>query len=150
MFTIDASVYVNALRPPEVGSADSQSFLGYVTDHSLPVVSPTLLLVELAAVLARGHDNASDSIALAWAMQAFPNYSWRPLNLELARTASVLAAQYRLRGADAVYAAVAQQESLVLVTLDRQQLERLSPLLKVQRPVEALHSLRRSRPSSTL
>ena len=61
-----------------------------------------------------------------------------PLDELLAVSAAELAARYRLRGADAVYAAVAQRHQTVLVTNDRQQLERLAIVLPVMPPAQAL------------
>ncbi|MCL5998175.1 MAG: PIN domain-containing protein [Chloroflexi bacterium] len=145
MFTIDASVHVNALSPMEAGSTDSQAFLEYVYQHSFPVSAPTLLLVEVAAVVARAFNDAAHGVALAQALRLLPGQIWIPLDERLARQASQLAAQYRLRGADAVYAAVAHVEKTTLVTLDHQQLERLSAFLTVVRPTEALARCRKAR-----
>jgi predicted nucleic acid-binding protein len=63
------------------------------------------------------------------------------LDESLADRAADLAATARLRGADAVYAAVAQQYGTVLVTLDRQQLERLPPVVKTARPADVLRAV---------
>lgn len=49
MFTIDASVYLNSLNEHEAGSATSQLFLAHVHERALPIIVPTLLLVELAS-----------------------------------------------------------------------------------------------------
>ena len=48
------------------------------------------------------------------------------------------AAQYRLRGSDAVYAAVALRFGSVLVTLDREQRERLEEIVTSRYPTEIL------------
>ena len=57
MFTIDASVYINALNPNEAGSAESQAFLERVHQQGITVFSPTLLLVELATAVARVYND---------------------------------------------------------------------------------------------
>jgi predicted nucleic acid-binding protein len=59
-----------------------------------------------------------------------------------------LAATSRLRGADAVYAAVAQRHKTVLVTRDRQQLERLASVIPTQTPEDFLSSLSTSAPTA--
>ncbi len=59
-----------------------------------------------------------------------------PLDGAVVDRASDLAARLRLRGADAVYAAVAQQYGTVLITLDRQQLERLLAGVPIARPAD--------------
>jgi len=52
----------------------------------------------------------------------------------VADLASDVAADHHLRGSDAIYAAVALRFGTELVTLDRQQRERLSKLLRVTEP----------------
>ena len=56
----------------------------------------------------------------------------------MAMLSARLAAHYRLRGADAVYAAVAQRAEATLITADRQQLERLEGAVPILSPVQAL------------
>jgi predicted nucleic acid-binding protein len=102
---------------------------------------PTLLLVEVAAAAARALDDAALGIELAQSIYDLPGQTWAPLDESLASEAARLGAEARLRGADAVYAAVARLFGTVLVTRDRQQLERLRPLLPTQTPAEALDQL---------
>ena len=59
-----------------------------------------------------------------------------PLDLTTARRAAGVAADNRLRGSDAVYASVAQQFGSTLVTLDREQKERVAKILPTRLPSE--------------
>jgi predicted nucleic acid-binding protein len=136
MYTIDASVHINALNPAEAGSAGSQAFLTRVHKEGSPVFSPALLLVEVAAAVARAFDSPAQGIALAKALRLIPGQTWVALDEELAGEASTLGAEHRLRGADAVYAAVARHYKTTLVTADQQQIQRLSQFLDVRRPDE--------------
>lgn len=138
MYTIDASVHLCALNPSEVHSAASRAFLEFVQQQEVPLFCPTLLLVEVAAAVARVFDDAERAAALAGALRGLPNQTLVPLDHALADRAVRLAAVARLRGADAVYAAVAEHYRTTLVTLDRQQLDRLPPEVKTSRPAEAL------------
>jgi len=138
VYTVDASVHVSALNPSEEHSADSQAFLAYVHQHEVPLVNATLLPVELAAAVARALGDADRAVALAAALRDLPNQRLVPLDDTLSERAVELAAAARLRGSDAVYAAVAQQNGTTLVTLDRQQLERLGPLVPTARPSDVL------------
>ena len=52
--------------------------------------------------------------------------------------AAGVAAQHHLRGSDAVYAAVALRFGSTLVTLDREQRERVAEALTARYPAEAL------------
>ena len=70
-----------------------------------------------------------------------PNQTLVPLDEALADRAAALAALARLRGAAAVYAAVAQQYGTTLVTLDRQQLDRLPPVVRTARPTAVLDEM---------
>lgn len=138
MYTVDASVHVSALSPAEADSVHSQAFLTQVHQRSIPLFCPTLLLVEVAAAVARALDGAEQAAALVKVLRGWSNQALVPLDEALAHQAAGLAATARLRGSDAVYAAVAQQYGTTLVTLDRQQLERLPPLVKTARPADVL------------
>ncbi len=138
MYTIDASVFVSAVNPTEAASTISREFLAQVRRQRSPIFSPTLLIVEVAAAIARRFGDRDRAIALAQSIRDLPDQILVPLDDEIADRAAALAAQARLRGADAVYAAVAQQYGTMLVTLDRQQLDRLSPLVQTARPSDLL------------
>jgi len=64
-----------------------------------------------------------------------------PLDITLAQQAADVAAQYRLRGSDAVYAAVALRFGSTLITLDREQRERAAGVLVTRHPAEELRGL---------
>ena len=141
MYTIAASVHVSALNPLEANSSSSQEFLAQVQRGHIPLFCPTLLLVEVAAAVARAIDDARRATALVAELRGWSNLTLVLLDEALADRAAGLAATTRLRGADAVYAAVAQQFNTTLVTLDRQQLERLPPVVKTSRPSDLLRDM---------
>lgn len=141
MYTIDASVYVNALNPSEVGSVKSQACLQRLSEDDRPIISPTLLIVEVAAAVSRALDDAELALELSHALRALPGQAWVALDDTLAAEAARLGAEARLRGADAVYAAVARRFGTTLVTRDKQQLARLHALLTVQTPEQLLAEL---------
>ncbi len=66
------------------------------------------------------------------------------LDTTLAQQAAEAAAQHRLRGSDAVYAAVALRFGSILVTLDREQHDRVARALTSYYPGEALAKLDKS------
>ena len=61
-----------------------------------------------------------------------------PLDSTLAHQAADVAAQCGLRGSDAVCAAVALRFGSTLVTLDREQRERVAAVLTTRHPTEVL------------
>ena len=91
--------------------------------------------------MARVFDDTDRAVALAAALRGLPNQTLVPLDESLADRAVALAATARLRGADAVYAAVAQQYGTTLITLDRQQLDRLPPLVSTALPADVLSEI---------
>ncbi len=146
--TVDASVHLNALNPAEEGSAASQFLIeklhGTGADQGVAlheVVVPTLLVVEVAASTARIFDDTDKGIEVAEAVCRLPRQILVPVDDRLMLEAARLAAIRRLRGADAIYAAVAHRSGAALVSRDRQQLERLGPDLTVWKPEEALKHL---------
>jgi len=144
VITVDASVHVNALNPAEAGSAESKAFLDWLQQERQPVTSPTLLLVEVAAAVARSQNDSERGIEAMQRLQDLPQHTWLALDRSMTIQSARLAARYRLRGADAVYAAVAQRTGATLVTADRQQLERLQGAVPVLSPTQALSQLIRS------
>lgn len=140
MYTIDASVHVSALNPSEADSADSRAFLTQVYRHGVALFCPTLLPVEVAAAVSRSLDDSKRAAALAMALRDWHHLTLVPLDEGLLAQAVELATSARLRGADAVYAVIAQQYGTTLVTIDRQQLERLGSLITVARPGDALRA----------
>ena len=79
-------------------------------------------------------------------LQALPNLTLVSLDQALAHEAAEIAADRALRGADAIYVAVARQYGCILVTLDREQRERGAAVVTTQTPAEALADLERSNP----
>jgi predicted nucleic acid-binding protein len=59
-----------------------------------------------------------------------------PVDKPLAQQAATLAAQYRLRGSDAIYVAVAYRFGCALITLDLEQLQRVKTIVITRTPAE--------------
>lgn len=142
MLTIDASVWVNADSPSEPGYAESRALLDLVFARRWPVIVPTLLTIEVAGTISRTRGDAVLAEDMATAMLALPTVRWVALDEPLARRGVELAARHRLRGADSVYAAVALVHRCDLISLDKEHLTRLPPVVPTFTPADALHRLR--------
>jgi predicted nucleic acid-binding protein len=138
LYTVDASVFLNAFNPYEPGHADSRRFLSQLQERATPIAVPTLLLPEVAAAIGRGRGDETLARAFASELGRLPHLVWVPLDRTLAEQAVHVAARHRLRGSDAVYAAVALRFGSTLVTLDREQGERVGVVLPSLSPAEAL------------
>ena len=118
-YTIDASVFLNAFNPYEKGHEDSRRLLAYLQEQAVPIIVPTLVLPEVAAAVSRGRKDEELAREFAIALSRLPHLVMVPLDDTLARQALDLAASCRLRGNDAVYAAVALRFCSAFVTLDQ-------------------------------
>lgn len=139
--TIDASVFVSAFSPAEIAHTESKAFMKKVREVSTPIIVPTLVLPEIAAAISRGQGKPELGVAFALELVHFPNLVLIDVDEGTAKLAAETAAHYRLRGSDAVYAAVALRFGSKLVTLDNEQGERLKEVLPVQPPSQALEKL---------
>jgi predicted nucleic acid-binding protein len=138
LFTVDASVFLNAFNERETDHAVSKAFLARLHTQAIPTISPTLLLPEVAAAISRGSQDEALATTFALTLSRLPHLVLVSLDKVLAEQAVAVAAKYRLRGSDAVYAAVALRFGAKLVTLDREQLTRVAPVLATIAPAAAL------------
>ena len=132
--TIDASVFVSAFTPTEPGYQASKSFMLNVREQSVPIIVPILVLPEISAALSRGQGKPELGKAFVQEIRGFPNTTFIDVDETVATLAVGIAANNRLRGSDAVYAAVALRFGTELITLDREQLARLPKVLPVRAP----------------
>ena len=137
-YTIDASVFVNAFMPHELGHEASSAFLRHVRGERITTIVPTLALAEVAATVARIRNDAPGARAFAELIARLPDLALVALGVPLMWESVDVAARYRLRGSDAVYAAVALKHGAVLVTRDSEMRQRLVGIVTVHTPEEAL------------
>ena len=102
---------------------------------------PNLVLAEVAGAISRTRREPEQAQAFATALSRLPHVTVRVLDDVCALHALTLAAQHGLRGADAVYAAVAREAESTLVTLDSEHLTRLANVMTVCTPAVALGGL---------
>jgi len=146
VLTLDASVWVNADSPHEPGYSDSRALLDLLSTTGATIVEPTLLPVEIAGVISRTRNDNTLAHEVAAALLSLPSIRWIQLDQAIARQAAALAAAHRLRGADAVYAAVALAHGCDLVSLDHEHLNRLSAVVRTLTPSDALANLQTAPP----
>ena len=138
VYTLDASIFINAFNPAEQGHGTSRELLDRFRRDGTPMVEPTLLLPETAAAIRRGTDNAELARRFAIELHRAAGLFWVELDEKLAQQAVGIAAEHSLRGSDAVYASVALRFGAALVTLDRQQLERVPSVIEALLPANVL------------
>jgi predicted nucleic acid-binding protein len=132
--TVDASVFVNALSPDEDGSEESADFMSRLKQEGVVLIQPTLFLLEVVASIARKQDSSNIALEVLQELRKFPKLTLIDLDDDFADFASEVAANHRLRGSHGVYAAVALRYATELITLDKEQLDRLPKVLSVRLP----------------
>ena len=132
--TIDASVFVSAFTPTEPAHQASKAFMLNLREQSIAIIVPVLVLPEISAALARGQGKPKLGLAFVQELRNFPNTTFINVDESVADLAVDIAANNRLRGSDAIYAAVALRFGTELITLDREQLDRLPKVLSVREP----------------
>ena len=132
--TIDASVFVSAFTPTEPAHQASRAFMLNLREQSIPIIVPVLVLPEISAALSRGQGKPKLGLAFVQELRNFPNTTFINVDESIADLAVEIAANNRLRGSDAIYAAVTLRFGTELITLDREQLDRLPKVLSVREP----------------
>ena len=134
MRIVDASVWVGRLVPQDLHYDASRRWLEATVARGGRLVSPILLLSEVAGAIARRTGDAELAERAVEQVLRVPSVGLVPTDPRLGRMAARLAAALGLRGADAVYVALALHLKAPLVTWDRQQRERASAYLVVYTP----------------
>ena len=104
---VDASVWVSRLVPQDAHHAISRQWLEqYIADGGL-VVAPVLLLAEISGAIARRTGEPDLARRALEGILRVPNLRLVSTDPRMGKSAARLAADLRLRGADAMYVAVA-------------------------------------------
>lgn len=143
MYVIDASVHVADARPQEPHHAQARELLARIAAESQVVYLPVIVLAEVAAAISRGTGQPILAQRLTAALLRVPHFRFIPVDDALGHTAAQLAAVHQIYGCDAVYVALAQQKEATLITLDRQQRERVPPGITARTPAEELARITR-------
>ena len=133
-YTIDASVFISAFILSEPQHQSSRTCLEQLVQKDAKIFCPTLALVETASAISRVSGDEKHAIAFASALAHFPNMELVSLDETLAHKAVSFGAIAKLRGADAVYVAVAEDASCMLITWDKELLLRAKSIIQTCTP----------------
>ncbi|HEX3130204.1 MAG TPA: type II toxin-antitoxin system VapC family toxin [Thermoanaerobaculia bacterium] len=134
MPVLDASVCVSLFRADDPGHQASLQWLERALQGDELIVSPVILLAEVAAALGRGLGDTKLSRQVVELLRARQIIDLLPVHEALAGRAAEVAAEQKVRGCNAIYVALAEQLEMELVTLDRQQLERVAEVVVTRNP----------------
>jgi len=135
MSVVDASVWVAYWVPADAYHLASRRWLrDRLQLFGEPIFGPLILLPEVSGAIARRTGTAGHGQQAVLQMRQLPELKLELLSDDLADAAARLAADLRLRGADAIYVATAQMLGLPLITWDSELLERAAPAVEVREP----------------
>ena len=138
MIVVDTSVWVSTLIERDVHHTESSAWLDYCIVRNVNIHFPLLIVPELAGVLARSGIPPVDTAGEMSKMANRSTIRLHPLDVSNSLLAARVAAMSGLKGADAVFVALAATLELPLVSWDRQQRERGSVFCRTMTPVEAM------------
>jgi predicted nucleic acid-binding protein len=137
MYVVDASVWVSIFVGYDAYHTASRQWLDAQVAQGSLIVAPTLALAEIAGAVARRTSHGALGMRSVSAVLRLPITRLVSVDFELARLGAETAAHLSMRGADAVYVALAQRLAVPLVTWDKEQLARGSREAQVLTPEEA-------------
>ncbi|MDO8786685.1 MAG: type II toxin-antitoxin system VapC family toxin [Sulfuritalea sp.] len=137
---VDACVWIAAFMAREPHHLRSIELVRQLAELRQSVILPTLTLAEVVGTIAR----RSDSTEVAPAIRQFLlTETWieqSSIDVVLGGEAASIAMRFRLRGADAVYVALAATRRVPLITLDAEMLERARGVAEVFTPDQWLQT----------
>ena len=134
MAVTDASVYIALINADERDHGSSWEWFEEAKAEHEPIIAPAILLAEVAAALSRGLGDPALAHRVVQQLKRSEAIELLPVTQAMAEQAAMIAADYRIRGCDAVYVALADQLGDCLITLDRQQLERGAAIVTAREP----------------
>ena len=134
MTVADASVMVAHLHHEDRFHLESTSWIAQRLLAGGVIIAPRLVLAEVAGATARRTGDSTIGHAAVQQLLAMPGLSLVPVTDNLADSAAMFAAELRLKGADAVYIAVAAELSMPLVTWDDEQRDRGAHVIDTRSP----------------
>lgn len=134
MIVIDASVWLSFLLQQDAHHAVTQPWLVERLTQKESLAAPILLLAEVGGAVSRRLGDPALGERAIDRLLSIPTLRLVSIDHALGIEMSRLAAQYRLRGADACYVAVAAQLKVPLVSWDQEHLDRAAGLITVYTP----------------
>lgn len=135
-YVLDASVLVAGIHSADQHHAEARTALSWVTQRKAPIYLPAIALSEIAAAIARGTGDSQQAKRDVNLIHSIPGMEFVAVDVELGAIAAEIAGDFRIRGCDAVYVALAQVLDVALITLDRQQRQRTPTIVASYTPGE--------------
>ena len=136
MYVVDASVWVSYFMQTEATHLASRDWITRKADAGIPILGPSHVLAEISGAVSRRTRREELGRMTSTVISELPAFQLIPIDRELADVSASVAAGMRLRGADAVYVALALLMNSPLVTWDNEQLTRGAPIVETLAPAK--------------
>lgn len=134
MAVVDASVYLAAVLESDQNHKVSKAWLDSLINSKDRFSAPVIILSEVAAPISRAFNQPTQAKRLVHSMMNAKFIELLPLTIPLANRAAIIAADYKIRGCDSIYVALAEALNEDLITWDKQQRERAKSLVNAYHP----------------
>ncbi len=134
MAVVDASVLLPALALVDTHHEVCKSWLDQLIHSKKQFSAPSIILAEVAAPIGRMYNQPQLAETLVQKLMLASYANLIPVTIPLARRAAIIGTNYKIRGCDAIYVALAEMLDEELITLDKQQGERAKTLIQVNHP----------------
>ncbi len=131
---IDTSVWVSWLLPTDSNHTVARNWINQHIQNGGSFISPTMLVIETASSIARVTNRLTFATSAASQLYTIPFITLVPISQSLVDETVTVAAQYKLRGADAIFVALAKIRDIPLVSFDHEQLTRPANVIATIRP----------------
>jgi predicted nucleic acid-binding protein len=137
MIVVDASVWISSLFSKEADHQASIEWLDRVDEEANQIVAPSLFLAEISGAVSRRMNSPAAGEKALREVQTNSSMTIMDVDVKLGTRAALVASSLSLRGADAIYVALAEHMRCTLVTLDLEVIARARNLIDVRLPSDA-------------
>ena len=131
---VDTSVWISLIHRADANHSAALSWVGQHVQQGGSLLAPTILVIETASGLVRATNRAPVAQRAVHDLTTRSFLRLVPMDQPLVDESVRLAVSCRLRGADAIFVALAWREGVPLVTFDQEQLTRSAGIIAVLRP----------------
>ncbi len=134
MIVIDASVWISRILVDDPFHTASRAWLLSQARQGHLLIVPSLFFAEVGGAVSRRSGSEAIGVEAIQRIARVPALRVVAMNHELGMQAGRLAARLRLRGAEAVYVALARRLNIPLATWDQELFQRGGLAAAIQRP----------------
>ena len=131
---VDTSVWISRILTTDINHGAARNWIDPYLLGGGTLVAPMLFVIEVAAAVSRQTKSPGDAHSAVSQLYGLSGLRLVQIDQTIINTATDLAANLGLRGADALFVALATQLNIPLLSFDSEQLQRPAMLISTIRP----------------